>query len=645
MATANVPDNATEVPVHSRAFLRRRFLNWFPMGLTYAFLYMGRYNLTVAKNALGDLMTKEDFGIIFGAGTITYGVAFLLNGPLTDKIGGKRAILISAFGSAIMNLAMGFYLSHVLAAGNAQNDQIRLAFSLLYAGNMYFQSFGAVAIVKVNAAWFHIRERGGFSGIFGTMISSGIFFAFTVNAWVLGAFQTGLEGSAKTYATRWVFYLPAAILLTMGVLETILLRDRPSEAGQRDFDTGDANIGEGEENISSLQIMKKVFTNPIVVTVGLIEFCTGVVRNGVMQWYPTYVKEVFSLPSEHYLNNGNWSDWRTVLPFFVLAALFFGASSRASGKWRAIWVTSGGLLFLAPFLQGGWGGLQMVAGVLGGNIAGYVSDLFFQSRRAPAAGGLYWVLFACTIGMMFALGLATNVLQTAPSKTPLQAGDTIVAVDGQPVSDWVAARQRFQCVPTQCLGGAKFETKNGNCICSSHAEQPAAASELRAAIPVEIVRGGETSTVQVPDPAVGKDKDGNLKPKFRAGDGRRLGGQPVLTMTPYLLGVLVFVMSLCVIGTHGLLSGTATMDFGGRKGAATAVGMIDGFVYLGTGLQSLSLGYLTSRSWSYWPMFLLPFTLIGALLCLRIWNARPAPRGPVQPATADDKSEVAPEPS
>ena len=30
---------------HSAAFRRRRVLNWLPLGLTYAFLYMGRYNL------------------------------------------------------------------------------------------------------------------------------------------------------------------------------------------------------------------------------------------------------------------------------------------------------------------------------------------------------------------------------------------------------------------------------------------------------------------------------------------------------------------------------------------------------------------------------------------------------------------------
>jgi OPA family glycerol-3-phosphate transporter-like MFS transporter len=38
---------------HGPWFLSRRSINWFPLGMTYSFLYMGRYNRTVAKNALG----------------------------------------------------------------------------------------------------------------------------------------------------------------------------------------------------------------------------------------------------------------------------------------------------------------------------------------------------------------------------------------------------------------------------------------------------------------------------------------------------------------------------------------------------------------------------------------------------------------
>jgi OPA family glycerol-3-phosphate transporter-like MFS transporter len=72
-----------------------------------------------------------------------------------------------------------------------------------------------------------------------------------------------------------------------------------------------------------------------------------------------------------------------------------------------------------------------------------------------------------------------------------------------------------------------------------------------------------------------------------------------------------------------MLSGTATMDFGGKKAAATAVGLIDGLVYLGTGVQSLALGYITTWNWQYWPVFLIPFSVLGIALTSRIWQAIP----------------------
>src|ERR1700691_988322 len=82
---------------HSGWFVTRRFINWLPLGMTYAFLCMGRFNLIVAKNAIGTLMSNENLGVIFTAGTLTYALSFVVNGPLIDKkIGGKNGILIAA---------------------------------------------------------------------------------------------------------------------------------------------------------------------------------------------------------------------------------------------------------------------------------------------------------------------------------------------------------------------------------------------------------------------------------------------------------------------------------------------------------------------------------------------------------------------
>jgi OPA family glycerol-3-phosphate transporter-like MFS transporter len=74
------------------------------------------------------------------------------------------------------------------------------------------------------------------------------------------------------------------------------------------------------------------------------------------------------------------------------------------------------------------------------------------------------------------------------------------------------------------------------------------------------------------------------------------------------------------------MSGTAATDFGGRKATATYSGIVDGCAYLGSGIQSVSLGYLTTWNWHSWPVFLTPFSLIGGGIALWSWNALPATR-------------------
>jgi hypothetical protein len=54
-------------------------------------------------------MSKEDLGIIFGVGTLGLrAVSFVVNGPLIDKkLGGKKAMIISAIGVSLANIALG----------------------------------------------------------------------------------------------------------------------------------------------------------------------------------------------------------------------------------------------------------------------------------------------------------------------------------------------------------------------------------------------------------------------------------------------------------------------------------------------------------------------------------------------------------
>lgn len=447
---------------HGSWFMVRRFINWFPLGMTYAFLYMARYNLTVSQTALGSLMTKEDFGIIASSGTITYAVSFIFNGPLVDRIGGRKGILISAVGAAAANIVLGLLTYGVLTG----RLRLRLvtAFSLVYALNMYFQSYGAVSIIKIKSYWFHVRERGVFGAIFGSLISIGIYFALDwgggiaqlakyravpaaggVARWFAAIFASR---EARVDAVWAVFYVPAAALVFWFAVDWWLIRDTPEDAGLEAFDTHDASSGHMDERYSWLDLLKKVFTSPLMLLVALVELTSGVFRDGVQTWYFIFAAEV---PQRS-----------------------------------------------AAFFQHHWGWLLCVFGIVGGFAAGLTSDKFFQSRRGPPVAMLCLLVLAAALAM--------------------SAG---------------------------------------------------------------------------------------------------LYSRPVLAGS---MGVLIV---MCSVGITSLMSGTAAADFGGRKATATCMGIVDGFAYVGSGLQALCLSRITTWNWRMWPLFFVPFAILGGLIALRIWNALP----------------------
>jgi OPA family glycerol-3-phosphate transporter-like MFS transporter len=92
---------------------------------------------------------------------------------------------------------------------------------------------------------------------------------------------------------------------------------------------------------------------------------------------------------------------------------------------------------------------------------------------------------------------------------------------------------------------------------------------------------------------------------------------------PIVTGICCLVIACLVICTHSLMSGTAAADFGGRKATATASGILDGFVYLGSGLQSVCIGYLSAKDWIFWPIFMAPFAFVGMVLALKTWQELP----------------------
>jgi len=420
---------------HTKEYRTRRFLNWFPLGLTYATFYMGRYNLNVAGKTMMDYfhLSKAEFGIIATAGFWTYALSVAFNGPLADRIGGKKAILIGAAGAAALNLIIGLmFLS-------GWQTKLIVGMSLLYAANQYFQSFGALSVVKVNAPWFHVKERGMFGGIFGVMISSGYFLAMTVGGWILAYLPW-----------YYVFLIPSAAIAVMFAVDFFLVKDTPGEAGFDNFNTGDATSHDADKDkpVDFNHLIQRVFTNPVIITLAVSEFCTGFVRQGLMLWFVPFLSEV------HKIGHGS--------------SLFTMATSGVT-----------------------------IGGIAGGMLCGYLSDHHFQSRRAPVAFIFYL---------------------------------------GQIVSLYILGR----------------------------------------------------------------------------------------TTSPFVASFMVGVCCMWIFGVHGMLSGTASMDFGGTKAASSVAGLLDGVQYLASGLTGFFMGSLLDKfGWNYWTYMIIPFSFIGAMLMLRLWNETP----------------------
>jgi OPA family glycerol-3-phosphate transporter-like MFS transporter len=91
--------------------------------------------------------------------------------------------------------------------------------------------------------------------------------------------------------------------------------------------------------------------------------------------------------------------------------------------------------------------------------------------------------------------------------------------------------------------------------------------------------------------------------------------------------IAAFVLNSCAISmVQSMLSGTASMDFGGKKAAATAAGLFDGMQYVGGSFVGLGMGWLLETfGWGVWGPSMIGFAVIGMLIMLKFWNARPAP--------------------
>ena len=207
------------------------------------------------------------------------------------------------------------------------NTGVLISMILIWGLNGYFQSMGWSLSVKTVANWFPSKMRGKISGILGTSYQIG-----NAASWVLAGFVIGLFG------WRYGFWVPSLIFLLVGVFWYIRSRNAPEEVGLPTIEEEENGIAvasvKKDKHLGFKYTISQTLFNPRVWVVGLGLLFLNIVRYGFLSWAPTYLFEVQK-----------------------------ATISAAAYNTVAI----------------------PIAGSLGAIFAGYLSDKFFKSRRAPIA--------------------------------------------------------------------------------------------------------------------------------------------------------------------------------------------------------------------------------------------------------------------
>jgi len=198
--------------------------------------------------------------------------------------------------------------------------------ALVWGLNGYFQSMGWSPSTKTIANWFPLKMRGKISGLFGSCYQFG-----NAASWALAGFVVGIFG------WRFAFVIPAIVFIIVAIQWYINGRDAPEELGLPTVEECNDGIMEQkdcqkDEHLGFRYTIRTVLSNPRIWMVGFSLFGLNIIRYGFMDWAPTYMFEV---------------EKATI--------------STAAYKALAI----------------------PLAGSLGALFAGWASDKFFNSRRAP----------------------------------------------------------------------------------------------------------------------------------------------------------------------------------------------------------------------------------------------------------------------
>jgi OPA family glycerol-3-phosphate transporter-like MFS transporter len=254
---------------------------------------------------------KVRLGWIISLGTFGYAVGKFFAGTLVDLLGGRRNYLIGMAG-AIACTAL-FALGGSLPV-----------FTLAWFCNRLIQSLGWPGMIKITSRWFSFKRYGTVMGA----ISLSFLFG---DAAARGFMRLLIDGGL---GWRGVFWVAAAVLAMLWVVNAVVLRESPSELGLPEPATNPDNLfgalGEDPHPEAAGSLLAPLARSPAFWIVCLMSLGVTLLRETFNNWTPTYLVEGVGL------SKGAAAGMSGLFPFFggvsVLLAGFLGDRFGRGGR-------------------------------------------------------------------------------------------------------------------------------------------------------------------------------------------------------------------------------------------------------------------------------------------------------------------------
>lgn len=246
---------------------------WLILGLcwaAYSAAYFGRVNLSVAIPDIQSTLqlSKGQIGLVGTALFWVYGIGQLINGKLGDSVSCRWFVFIGLAVAGIANLLFGLSSNIYLMV-------------LLWSVNGFFQSMLWGPLNKTLSVWFEHQRRNRVAIAMSTSMVAGYLLA-----WGVGALLLRMGG------WRWVFLVPAFVLLVYAPLWALLARNHPCDRGLPSPNSHLSQVnGTTLTKWTLLGVLKETRLWYVVAACVM----QGLIKEGIGLWGPTFLAETHHL--------------------------------------------------------------------------------------------------------------------------------------------------------------------------------------------------------------------------------------------------------------------------------------------------------------------------------------------------------------